>query len=1458
MTRKKYIFVFVILCAVAVLAFSKDVQPKLQEFHSPRLFGPAAGSTLFVPPQSSIQNPASAALTQRTTFDGNYIAVFGQDDTSSGWKGHALNFGHTIPTKIGVFTWNTGLLRSTFDSLDTGNRLSLHSSFAKDVYPDTLVGAGLGVSLGEGPEFGVDADLGLIRLRSSLWFMDDVRWSLALNNFGYSTIDDLREPLFSVSSGIQGRFLNKEKVEGRIVSELSVEEYSNVLWSTGVKFQFGYGVEASVGTRVNAKSLLDEEYGELVPSITLGYTYTPGTDNSEKTTEDLTAAERFTRNELQPYLSAAPIAVDLWAIGAGLTVPIGLIDEEAPEIKIDLSGVTKQYTEEEQQKQQDNSEDADKEEGSENLEPEEDPEEAEEEEDEISTNKIQTLKSRALSRAPKRTAKGGAPQQNTYTQVYTKQSKRILYVADSDEKSKGEKLTEELRENIIPEAEIYLSPNNDGVQDILTFPISIDESRYIKGFEFIVENSKGGAVRTILNKEKRPEKRTFKSFFQNLFKSKSGIAVPETLRWDGTTDSGEQAPDGLYKFYLRAWDDNGNYATSEKYSVYIDTQPPVVNIEKADESDRIFSPNNDGNKDVLPIEQRGTREDRWKAKISDTDGEVVRSFVWENIQPENFEWDGTNDEGVLVPDGLYEYSISATDRAGNSMYAEYDNLVKNTEATPISMRINHSHFSPNNNGVRDEVLVSPDVPVQRGIENWTVRVMDDQGTVHRTYSGKAGISGAIPFDGRNDQGELLPEKEYYARIEVLYINGNNPSAVSAPFVLDVTPPTAKVEIDSRIFSPNGDDQKDEINIQQEASSEDVWYGHISDIDGKIVYQYKWMDRPAMKITWDGRKEDGSLADDGYYFYQLTTVDRAGNEGGSSRVRFELNTEETPVLLTSNYDYFSPNGDGNKDTIKFLPKLTVKEGIVKYTLTVSSKDGEGVFTRSGSGDLPEDMQWDGFASTGGRVEDGAYKAEIEVLYENGNQPLAETQLFIIDTVFPEITVEPEYEIFSPEGDGYRDTVSFLQDSSEEDLWEGEIIDQEGEAIKRVTWQGNAEDFKWDGTDKAGNSVPDGVYDYRVYTTDKAGNRTEEQVDGIEVDTQPTKLFVTAGSEKLAPTGNGMYEDITFNTIVNRRRGLESWSLEMVDNEGVVRKSFEGENRAPKQIVWDGKSEDEEYLEGTYRARFSAEYTKGNRPTAESLPFVLDVSSPDAEVQIEPIPFSPDNDGVDDELSILLDVSDRNNIEKWSFYIYDAERQGVVSQDGPVFKEYSGRGTPAEEIIWDGRSDDGELVYAAMDYPYRFEVMDSLGNRRVKTGKIPVDVLVVREGDDLKIKISSINFKPNSAEFADDDPEIAARNEYVLNRLAEILKKYRQYEITIEGHANITKFWDPALAKEEQEEELIPLSRDRAVRVMEALTDRGISGNRLKAKGVGGSKPVVDFRDEENRWKNRRVEFILKKD
>jgi outer membrane protein OmpA-like peptidoglycan-associated protein len=54
----------------------------------------------------------------------------------------------------------------------------------------------------------------------------------------------------------------------------------------------------------------------------------------------------------------------------------------------------------------------------------------------------------------------------------------------------------------------------------------------------------------------------------------------------------------------------------------------------------------------------------------------------------------------------------------------------------------------------------------------------------------------------------------------------------------------------------------------------------------------------------------------------------------------------------------------------------------------------------------------------------------------------------------------------------------------------------------------------------------------------------------------------------------------------------------------------------------------------------------------------------------------------------------------------------------------------------------------------------------------------------------------------------------------------------------------------------LSETRAKSVMKYLTDKGIAGSRLTAKGYGQTRQVADNGSEEGRAKNRRVELVKK--
>jgi len=991
----------------------------------------------------------------------------------------------------------------------------------------------------------------------------------------------------------------------------------------------------------------------------------------------------------------------------------------------------------------------------------------------------------------------------------------------------------------------YISPNLDGTQDELLKALSITDQRFVKGYRFLVLDTQGSQVREIVNKDERPENVTFKNVLARLAYLKTGITVPEQIRWDGRSDTGSVVPDGTYTFKVEAWDDNGNTGESPAGTVIVDNTAPEITIQTPY---LIFSPNGDGNKDTLSIEQKGSEELLWSASIVEASGLEIAAFAWENSQPGPFEWDGTNKEGILAADGVYSYRISATDRAGNSSAAKIDNILINTQATPINITITDSYFSPNGDGSKDSIQFTLDVPVTTGIESWKLEVLNTAGQVGRTFSGEKTISKTIVFDGRDDNGNVLAEKTYSGQLEVLYENGNNPTAVSPRFTIDLTPPSASVSADLAIFSPDGDGNKDVVTLYQETSEETLWSGAIEDIDGRSVRTYSWRGRADAKIQWGGRADEGELVADGIYFYSLKATDRAGNTGRSKKVRFTINTQATEVFVSTDLDVFSPNADGLKDRITIQPKLKVTEGVSHYSLRILDAGGQILRKVTGQNRAPQDFAWDGLDGSGRRLPDGEYQAELILDYQKGDHHEVRTALFSIDTKAPTIELSAEYSLFSPDGDGRKDKLPIAQSSSREALWEGEFRNAKGEVVRSYYWKGSATALQWDGKDENGNKIPDGSYSYLIKSTDQAGNSVSKELHGLRIDTRVTSLFVTASSDGFSPNGDAIADSIEFKAYVGLTDGIQSWVLEMVHEQAGVQKSIGGTGQVPAAITWDGRQNGSPAREGVYTAVMTVSYFKGNKPQAKSTPFKLDVSAPDIDISVSPQPFSPDNDGVDDELFITMKVSDLSSIEEWRLEILDPV--------GTAFLSYTGRGMPSERILWDGLSDTGELVQSAEDYTLRVTIRDKLRNTATVENLIPVDILVIREGDKLKIRIASITFPANSADLsAVADIEKAARNDKTLQRLFEIFKKYSAYQIRIEGHANITRYWSESEAEKENKEELIPLSLARAEAVKKALVRFGLDGNRISVVGLGGSSPIVAFDDEENRWKNRRVEFIL---
>ncbi|MES2732964.1 MAG: OmpA family protein, partial [Bacteroidota bacterium] len=87
---------------------------------------------------------------------------------------------------------------------------------------------------------------------------------------------------------------------------------------------------------------------------------------------------------------------------------------------------------------------------------------------------------------------------------------------------------------------------------------------------------------------------------------------------------------------------------------------------------------------------------------------------------------------------------------------------------------------------------------------------------------------------------------------------------------------------------------------------------------------------------------------------------------------------------------------------------------------------------------------------------------------------------------------------------------------------------------------------------------------------------------------------------------------------------------------------------------------------------------------------------------------------------------------------------------------------------------------------------------------------------------------------------------LDKLVNTLKKHPKLQIEVAGHTD--NAGDPRLNQ--------ALSENRAQVIASYLVRHGIEESRITSKGHGSMRPIANNSTEEERAKNRRVEFMVK--
>jgi len=906
--------------------------------------------------------------------------------------------------------------------------------------------------------------------------------------------------------------------------------------------------------------------------------------------------------------------------------------------------------------------------------------------------------------------------------------------------------------------------------------------------------------------------------------------------------------DGRYAISFVAIDSAGNRGASDLSYFDLDSVPPSATASLA--GYHVFSPNDDGTRDLLPITQDGSIEREWVGRFRDGNANPIRTYRWTDGGPLSFAWDGKDDDGKTVEDGIYDYVLSSVDAAGNGVSKRISGIKVDGRPSPVFVQVAPDMIAGSaaqEGKIIGSTTISISVPRKDGLRSWKISIEGPSGQLFSSYEGRVENLDVLPqtiiFDGRNSDGDPAPDGKYRIWAELSYDNGDRPRSADAWLLIDSSAPSGQVRASRSTLDV---DAPAPVVFSYILSEHADWTGELLAEDGTAIDSFDLKRGGEGEVVWSGTGVEGRDIGEGEYSFLATGLSASGVIGQAGPVRIRALAGGANISLSVTKNDFSPFIDESSG--RFIMRADSKERAIGWQLSlVSAKDRTITRNLEGIGHPPASVLWDGLTDVGSQAPDGEYQGKLQVKYESGQSIISNPVSITLDTVSPEGALVARGVLFSPNGDGVLDSVSIEQHLDPSVPWAGGVFSSaDGRLVRTYRWKSSPpEKLTWDGLDDQGFLCADGAYEYRLSGSDGAGNSTLLATAPIELDARIPRVSIGVDKFAFSPNGDGFADAATYTFAYSPTEGVASWRIDIVGETGTTVFSRHGTGTPPNRLVWKGEGAFAGNApDGEYLGSLELTYTKGDKVAAKTGALVLDRTPPRVSLNAAPVPFSPDDDGVADALTFALSAQDASALSGWRLTISDPE--------GYPFRTFAGNGAPPSSIVWDGRSLDGELVQAATDYSWELVVRDALANVAKIEGSIPIDVFVLKDGDKLKIRISSITFAPNDASLDAGGDEVAKRNGAILSRIAAVLARFPNYSVRIEGHAvNLSG------TEREEKLELEPLSLARANAVLQALVALGVDGARLEAVGVGGREPIVPHGDAQNRWKNRRVEFVLVK-
>ena len=336
-------------------------------------------------------------------------------------------------------------------------------------------------------------------------------------------------------------------------------------------------------------------------------------------------------------------------------------------------------------------------------------------------------------------------------------------------------------------------------------------------------------------------------------------------------------------------------------------------------------------------------------------------------------------------------------------------------------------------------------------------------------------------------------------------------------------------------------------------------------------------------------DSGQATAEGVPLVEVEGLDDPGISGFMQTTDLVARDSTKPVVrvLDVGAGRFSPNGDGRGEVAALRGRFTES---VAWTLGVRNAGDDLLFHATGTGSTIE-VGWNGIVG-GEAVPDGAYSVTLSGVDAWGNPSASVTRGLTVDTVAPALTsLTPDASTaqwFSPNGDGFRDTVSLTATNSETGSLAARVRNSDGATVRTWTVPNGSVSaaVTWNGRNTAGALVPDGAYVVSVAPVDVAGNAGEALerpvtvIAGLRSVLRSKGLFFPHDRDALAPSTK-----LQFTLI---RPMAATWTLRDASGKTVITR-LSGSVRPAGTYYWifDGRRPDGTYLpRGRYTSYVTA--------------------------------------------------------------------------------------------------------------------------------------------------------------------------------------------------------------------------------------------------------------------------------